>query len=44
MMNLKAGGRFTLGSHNSVYFGYGRAITSMYWYLKIFRLEYRYAF
>jgi hypothetical protein len=44
MMNLKAGARFTIGNHNSLYAGYGRAITSNYWYLKIFRIEYRYAF
>jgi len=44
IMNLKAGARITIGNHSSLYAGYGRAITQMYWYLKIFRIEYRYAF
>jgi hypothetical protein len=44
LLNLKGGARVAFGSHNSVYLGYGRALTGLYWYLRVFRLEYRYSF
>jgi hypothetical protein len=44
LLNLKGGARVTFGSHNSIYAGYGRALTGLYWYLRVFRLEYRYSF
>ena len=44
ILNLKGGARITIGSHNSIYAGYGRALTGLYWYLRVFRLEYRYSF
>jgi len=44
IVNIKVGPRLSFGSHHSVYFGYGRALTSQNWYLDIFRTEYRYSF
>ena len=44
IINLKGGARVALGNHNSVYLGYGRALTGLYWYLRVFRIEYRYTF
>jgi hypothetical protein len=44
ILNLKGGARVTVGAHNSVYVGYGRALTGAYWYLRVMRVEYRYTF
>ncbi|HMH11848.1 MAG TPA: transporter [Edaphobacter sp.] len=44
IVNIKVGPRLSIGAHHSVYFGYGRALTSQNWYLNIFRTEYRYSF
>lgn len=44
IVNVKIGGRLTVNGHNSVYVGYGRALTEDDWYDDIVRLEYRYAF
>jgi hypothetical protein len=44
IVNIKVGPRVTLHSHHSLYFGYGIALTSTWWYRDIFRTEYRYAF
>jgi hypothetical protein len=44
LLNLKGGGRLTIGVHSSVYLGYGRALTGLYWYLRVMKVEYRYAF
>lgn len=44
ILNLKGGARVTFGAHNSIYAGYGRSLTGLYWYLRVFRLEYRYSF
>ena len=43
IVNGKIGVRMTFG-HNSVYVGYGRALTHNIWYQEIARIEYRYAF
>jgi len=43
IVNLKAGFRFNFG-RNSVYVGYGHAVTHATWYQDIFRAEYRLAF
>jgi hypothetical protein len=43
IVNLKAGFRFNFG-RNSVYVGYGHAVTHATWYQDIFRMEYRMAF
>jgi hypothetical protein len=43
IVNLKAGFRFNFG-RNSVYVGYGHAVTHATWYEDIFRAEYRIAF
>ncbi len=44
IVNAKFGARFGWGPHQSVYVGYGRALTGDVWYKDILRLEYRYAF
>lgn len=44
IVNLKAGARVAFDEHNSVYAGYGTALTGDRWYRDIVRLEYRYDF
>jgi hypothetical protein len=44
IVNLKIGPRISWHGHQSIYFGYGIALTSQTWYHEIFRTEYRYAF
>jgi len=44
IVNLKFGGRVRFGARDSVYVGYGRALTSAVWYQDIVRLEYRHTF
>lgn len=43
IVNLKGGFRFNFG-RNSVYVGYGHAVTHATWYQEVFRAEYRIAF
>jgi len=44
IVNLKFGVRTNIGLHNSVYAGFGQALTHDDWYKHIVRLEYRYSF
>lgn len=44
IVNLKAGVRTGIGLHNSVYLGFGQALTRDDWYKHIIRAEYRYTF
>jgi hypothetical protein len=44
IVNLKAGFRTSIGSRNSIYVGYGQALTHEMWYKHIVRIEYRYTF
>jgi hypothetical protein len=44
IVNLKIGARLGFGTHNSLYIGYGKALTSADWYNEIVRVEYRYSF
>jgi hypothetical protein len=44
IVNLKIGARMGFLAHNSVYVGYGKALTSADWYDQIVRVEYRYSF
>ncbi len=44
IVNVKLGARTTIHNHNSVYVGYGRAVTDAAWYKNLLRVEYRYAF
>jgi Putative MetA-pathway of phenol degradation len=44
IVNLKAGFRTSVGNHNSIYIGYGQALTHEMWYKHIVRIEYRYTF
>jgi hypothetical protein len=44
IVNLKLGARLNYGDHNSLYVGYGRALTGEVWYREIVRLEYRLTF
>jgi hypothetical protein len=44
IVNGKLGVRFSFHTHNSIYVGFGQAITGARWYKEILRLEYRYAF
>ena len=44
IVNLKIGARMSLPANNSIYVGYGRALTSAAWYDDIVRVEYRHAF
>lgn len=41
IVNLKIGARLKLDPHNSIYLGYGIALTDEVWYDDIWRLEYR---
>jgi Putative MetA-pathway of phenol degradation len=41
IVNLKAGVRTSIGDRNSIYVGYGRALTDAVWYKDIVRVEYR---
>ena len=44
IVNLKLGIRFGFSRSDSLYAGFGRALTSEVWYNDIFRLEYRRTF
>jgi hypothetical protein len=44
IINLKAGVRTSFGDRNSVYVGFGQAVTHSVWYEHIVRAEYRYTF
>jgi len=44
VFNVKLGARLNSGRGNSIYAGYGRALTSDIWYRNLFRIEYRRAF
>jgi hypothetical protein len=44
IVNLKIGARMEFRAHNSLYVGYGKALTSADWYNQIVRVEYRYSF
>jgi hypothetical protein len=44
IVNIKFGTRVSFPATNSVYIGYGRALTSAAWYDQIVRVEYRHAF
>jgi hypothetical protein len=44
IVNLKYGARFTFQGRNSLYVGYGHALTDESWYDDIVRIEYRYSF
>lgn len=44
IVNIKAGVRATFGGRNSIYAGFGQAITQAVWYKHIVRIEYRYSF
>lgn len=44
VVNLKVGGRFTFRDTNSIYIGYGRALTDAVWYQNVVRFEYRAGF
>jgi len=44
IVNLKVGVRTAVGPHNSLYVGYGHALTDAVWYKEIIRAEYRYIF
>ncbi len=44
IVNLKIGARTSFGRHNSIYVGFGQALTHEVWYEHIVRLEYRYSF
>jgi hypothetical protein len=44
IVNLKVGTRFSLSCNDSIYIGYGRALTDDVWYKDILRLEYRWTF
>src|SRR5262249_7514139 len=44
IVNAKLGTRFWMGDYNSLYVGYGRALTGDVWYKDIVRVEYRLAF
>jgi hypothetical protein len=43
IVNLKLGGRMAFGK-NSIYVGWGKALTDVTWYDQILRFEYRYGF
>ena len=43
IVNLKLGGRVAFGA-NSLYVGWGKALTDTTWYDQILRFEYRYGF
>jgi hypothetical protein len=44
VVNIKAGIRTNVGLHDSVYVGFGQAVTHEDWYRQIVRFEYRHAF
>jgi hypothetical protein len=44
IVNVKAGVRVGVGDYNSIYVGYGRALTGDVWYRDLVRVEYRLAF
>ncbi len=44
IVNVKIGARLGIGAHNSVYLGYGHALTNATWYQNLIRLEYRFVF
>ena len=44
IVNAKFGGRLVLGSRNSLYVGYGKALTDAVWYDDVLRFEYRVGF
>jgi hypothetical protein len=44
IVNLKVGLRTSFGNRNSVYVGFGQAVTHAVWYEHIIRIEYRYSF
>jgi hypothetical protein len=44
IVNLKVGARTSFGNRNSVYIGFGQAVTHAVWYEHIIRIEYRYSF
>jgi hypothetical protein len=44
IVNLKIGVRASFGPHNSIYVGFGQAVTHDDWYKHIIRAEYRYTF
>jgi hypothetical protein len=44
IVNIKAGVRTSIGAHNSIYVGFGQAVTHDIWYKHLVRLEYRYTF
>ncbi|HUP43091.1 MAG TPA: transporter [Thermoanaerobaculia bacterium] len=44
IVNLKLGARIDLGRSDSVYVGFGVALTDDVWYDDVFRVEYRYTF
>jgi len=44
IVNIKTGVRFGIGTHSSVYVGFGQALTHDDWYKHLVRLEYRFTF
>jgi hypothetical protein len=42
--NIKVGARTSIGNQNSLYLGFGQALSHRIWYDQIVRFEYRYAF
>jgi hypothetical protein len=44
IVNLKVGARISLTHQDSLYVGYGRALTGDVWYEDIARFEYRWTF
>jgi len=44
IVNVKFGLRTTIHDHNSIYVGYGHAVTDAAWYENLLRVEYRYVF
>jgi Putative MetA-pathway of phenol degradation len=44
IVNLKIGARTSWDRRESIYVGYGRALTTSHWYEDIVRVEYRYSF
>jgi hypothetical protein len=44
IVNMKIGARTSIGNHNSIYVGFGEALTHDIWYKHILRIEYRYTF
>jgi len=44
IVNIKFGGRIVMRDRNSIYVGFGKALTEEKWYDKIFRLEFRRSF